>query len=282
MKTKIICMALSVMIAFSMTGCGNNEANGDIAQNTATTQSTVTGDSGTTADSTNSATESTNGEASQDSTAEENETVQTPEQKPAEDSQSESSASNSTVSKPSASTPSTSKPVDASTPSVSKPSVSKPSTSTPSTSTPAEPSTKPSEPSVEKPAATALSASEVFDKILSGIETPKLLDMDADMFKDKYGLDASLLDSYVVKKPMMSTVASLEYAVFKVKNVNDVSKIVDALNKRGQVIEEQEAWYPAEKDYAANRKIVSKGNYAILMITDNVEAIVKNFDNLIK
>ena len=102
------------------------------------------------------------------------------------------------------------------------------------------------------------------------------------MFKDKYGLDASLLDSYVVKKPMMSAVASLEYAVFKVKNENDVSKIVDALNKRGTVIEEQEAWYPAEKDYAANRKIVSKGNYAILMITDNVEAIVKNFDNLIK
>ncbi len=276
MKTKIICMALSVMIAFSMTGCGNNEANGDIAQNTATTQSTVTGDSGTAADSTNSVTESTNGEASQDSTAEENETVQTPEQKPAEDSQSESSASNSTVSKPSASKPSVS------TPSVSNPSVSKPSTSTPSTSKPTEPSIKPSEPSAEKPAATALSASEVFDKILSGIETPKLLDMDADMFKDKYGLDASLLDSYVVKKPMMSTVASLEYAVFKVKNVNDVSKIVDVLNKRGEVIEEQEAWYPAEKDYAANRKIVSKGNYAILMITDNVEAIVKNFDNLIK
>ena len=276
MRTKIICMALSAMIAFSMTGCGNNEANGDIAQNTTTTQSTVTGDTGTAAGSTNSSTESTNGEASQDSTAEENETVQTPEQKPADDSQSKPSASNSTVSKPSASTPS------ASTPSVSKPSVSEPSTSKPSTTKPAEPSTKPSEPSVEKPAATALSASEVFDKILSGIETPKLLDMDADMFKDKYGLDASLLDSYVVKKPMMSAVASLEYAVFKVKNVNDVSKIVDALNKRGAVIEEQEAWYPAEKDYAANRKIVSKGNYAILMITDNVEEIVKNFDNLIK
>lgn len=275
MKTKIICMALSAMIAFSMTGCGNNdEANRDTAQNTASTQSTqsaMTGDLGTAGGSTDSATESTNGEASQDSTAEENETVQTPEQKPAEDSQSKPSASNSTVSKPSASTPS-----------VSKPSVSEPSTSKPSTTKPAEPSTKPSEPSVEKPAEASLSASEVFDKILSGIETPKLLDMNADMFKDKYRLDASLLDSYVVKKPMMSAVASLEYAVFKVKNANDVSKIVDALNKRGQVIEEQEAWYPAEKDYAANRKIVSKGNYAILMISDNAEAIVKNFDNLIK
>ena len=272
MKTKIICMALSAMIAFSMTGCRNNEANGDIAQNTTTTQSTVTGDSGTAGDSNNSATESTNTEAAESSTAEENESTQSSEQKPAEDSQSKPSASNPSVSKPSVSTPSTSKPGDASTPSTSKP----------TETNPAEPSTKPSEPSVEKPATTELSASEVFDKILSGIETPKLLDMDADMFKDKYGLDASLLDSYVVKKPMMSAVASLEYAVFKVKNANDVSKIVDALNKRGEVIEEQEAWYPAEKDYAANRKIVSKGNYAILMITDNAEAIVKNFNNLIK
>ena len=155
---------------------------------------------------------------------------------------------------------------------------SKPEASTkPEAPTKPEASAKPEVP--QTPEATSLSSSEVFSQITSGLELPNQMELDADLLMNLYGIDASLLESYCVKMPMMSFQIT-EIGVFKVKDANNVDSIVAGINKRagdvGSVL------YPSLQETFDSRVVVTKGNYILFAMDENASTIAANFNNLIK
>lgn len=155
---------------------------------------------------------------------------------------------------------------------------SKPEASTkPEAPTKPEASTKPEVP--QTPETTSLSSSEVFSQITSGLELPTQMEADADLLMNLYGIDASLLESYCVKMPMMSFQIT-EIGVFKVKDANNVDSIVAGINKRagdvGSVL------YPSLQETFDSRVVVTKGNYILFAMDENASTIAANFNNLIK
>lgn len=189
---------------------------------------------------------------------------------------------NTSTSKPNSSSTSTNKPSATTKPqggTTTKPEASsKPEASTkPEAPTKPEASAKPEVP--QTPETTSLSSSEVFSQITSGLELPNQMELDADLLMNLYGIDASLLESYCVKMPMMSFQIT-EIGVFKVKDANNVDSIVAGINKRagdvGSVL------YPSLQETFDSRVVVTKGNYILFAMDENASTIAANFNNLIK
>lgn len=176
---------------------------------------------------------------------------------------------------------STSKP--SSSPSAStKPSTNAGSSTKPSTKPSPSPSTTPStsKPSPSpSPEVSSLSAEALFNKAVAGIEFPAQMTLEADMISDMYSIDISLLDSYMVKVPLMSAHMA-EVAVFKVKNANDVSKVVEGINKRaadvGQML------YPSLQETYDSRQLITNGNYVLFVMDKSAASIVSNFNAALK
>lgn len=195
---------------------------------------------------------------------------------------------NTSTSKPNSSSTSTNKPSTTTKPqggTTTKP----PTTTKPEASSKPEASTKPEAPTKpeasakpevpQTPETTSLSSSEVFSQITSGLELPTQMELDADLLMNLYGIDASLLESYCVKMPMMSFQIT-EIGVFKVKDANNVDSIVAGINKRagdvGSVL------YPSLQETFDSRVVVTKGNYILFAMDENASTIAANFNNLIK
>ena len=157
-------------------------------------------------------------------------------------------------------------------------STTKPEASTkPESTTKPEASTKPEVP--KAPETTSLSSSEVFSQITSGLELPNQMEADADLLMNLYGIDASLLESYCVKMPMMSFQIT-EIGVFKVKDTNNVDSIVAGINKRADSVGSM--LYPSLQEIFDSRVVVTKGNYILFAMDENASTIAANFNHLIK
>jgi len=102
--------------------------------------------------------------------------------------------------------------------------------------------------------------------------------VDSTLLTDFYGMDTSLLDDFHVKMPMMSF-SITEVGVFKVKDVNNIDSIVSALNKRANDIGMM--LYPSLEETYQNRQIITKGEYILFVISDNVDSIVSSFNTLV-
>ncbi|PHV69998.1 hypothetical protein CS063_12690 [Sporanaerobium hydrogeniformans] len=186
---------------------------------------------------------------------------------------------------------STSKPPTEEVPNTAQPEAStKPQTSKPNTSKPeaSKPITKPEKtqpiptpeatPETPLPEVSSLSASEIYDKVLSDLEIPRQNTLDDTMLKDWYGIDASILKSYKVTMPLMSSQIN-EYAVFEVKDSKDVQTVLDGIEKRTEGM----FLYPSLQEAFDARQTVTKGNYILFVIDgEAVDTIVKNFNALIK
>lgn len=196
-----------------------------------------------------------------------------------------SSNTNTSTAKPSPkpSTPATSKP--STNTSTSKPqtntntgSSSQGATTKPQVTPAPSPSPTPSAPAVPENTAPALSCDAIFNKITSNVELPSQVDMDATLLKDFYGIDANILEDFTVKMPLMSAHIA-EIGVFKVKDVNNVSTIVDAINKRANDM--GISLYPSLVETFENRQVVTKGKYILFAVCDDVDTLVANFNNLV-
>lgn len=164
-------------------------------------------------------------------------------------------------------------------PSTNKPSTNKPSTNKPSTPTTPAPEVKPTPSEPTAPEETSLSCSEIFSQITKDIELAKLTDVDATLLSDLYGMDTSLLEDYYVKMPMMSFQIT-EIGVFKVKDVNNLDKVVASLNKRASDIGQM--LYPSLQETFDSRVLVTSGNYILFAIDENAAQISANFSNIVK
>lgn len=208
-----------------------------------------------------------------------------------------------TTSKPSTNTSSTNKPSTTTKPqATSKPSTTtKPSTNTsntskPSTTTKPQATTKPE--STSKPEATtkpeatptpeapvqpetaSLTASQVFDKVITGVELPATMEMDSTMISDMYGIDTSILKSYKVVAPMMSAHIT-EIAVFEVKDASDIEVVKAGINNRAGAIDPRYL-YPSLQEAYERRQTVVNGNYIFFAMDDNIDTFVANFNNALK
>ena len=103
--------------------------------------------------------------------------------------------------------------------------------------------------------------------------------MDATLLSDLYGMDTSLLEDYYVKMPMMSFQIT-EIGVFKVKDVNNLDKVVASLNKRASDIGQM--LYPSLQETFDSRVLVTSGNYILFAIDENAAQISANFSNIVK
>jgi len=114
--------------------------------------------------------------------------------------------------------------------------------------------------------------------ITDGIELPSRMNMEAEMFKDTYAIDPSVLSSYVVSMPMMNVHAT-EIAVFELKDASGADAVKAGIEKRVQALSEQWKMYlPDQYELVQNYKIVEKGNYIIFVISDSADTIVSKFE----
>jgi len=120
---------------------------------------------------------------------------------------------------------------------------------------------------------------EMIDAILSKVEQPSLIAMDAQMVKDMYHIDPAIAEQLAVKMPMMN-VKTNEIAIFKAKD--DASKVAieEGMKKRaGDVQKQFETYLPDQYENAKNYKIVTKDNYILFVISESADQIVETFNS---
>ncbi|MFF2752454.1 DUF4358 domain-containing protein [Psychrobacillus sp. NPDC058041] len=124
-----------------------------------------------------------------------------------------------------------------------------------------------------------LTAKEMVDQMVKEVEQPALMELKSDQVKDFYNLDPEKLEEYSIRIPMMN-VKTNEIAILKVKDVKDVPAVESAVKERAENVKKQfEHYLPDQYENAKNYKLVTKGNYVLLVISDKADELVKVYDN---
>ena len=139
--------------------------------------------------------------------------------------------------------------------------------------------TAPSTPNASETVQTDLTSQQVVNEITEGMDFQNHMTLDAEMLKDYYGIDESILEDYYVQFPMMSFQIT-EIGVFRVKDEKDVQTVLDAVNKRGEDI--GISLYPSLEETYNARVSEAKGNYVLFAIADNAADIQTAFNNVVK
>lgn len=123
------------------------------------------------------------------------------------------------------------------------------------------------------------SAKEMADQMLEKVEQPVLMELSAEELKDLYNIDAAKLEDYSVRIPMMN-VKSNEIAIFKVKDAKDIPDIEAAVKQRAENVQKLfEQYLPDQYENAKNYKLITKGNYVLLVISDSADELIKVYDS---
>ncbi|WP_391120976.1 DUF4358 domain-containing protein [Psychrobacillus sp. L3] len=124
-----------------------------------------------------------------------------------------------------------------------------------------------------------LPAKEMADQMVKEVEQPALIELQADQVKDFYKLDPEKLEEYSIRIPMMN-VKTNEIAILKVKDTKDVPAVETAVKERAENVKKQfEHYLPDQYENAKNYKLVTKGNYVLLVISDKADELVKVYDS---
>lgn len=134
-------------------------------------------------------------------------------------------------------------------------------------------------PEVKPEETPALSCSQIFDQITSGIEFKSHMAADATLLQDFYGIDPSLLEDFCVKMPQLSFQIT-EIGVFKVKDANNVDSVVAGINNRVNNI--GMCLYPSLQETFDKHVVKVQGNYILLAIADESASIASSFTSLVK
>lgn len=121
-------------------------------------------------------------------------------------------------------------------------------------------------------------SSELYEKVIEGAELPMSMPVDATLLADVYGLNAEDVASFSVNIPVMNVHAT-EIAIFEVKDGN-VDVIKTAIEKRQADLEKTwETYLPDQLELVKNSQVVEKDNFVLYVISENVDAVVENFNN---
>jgi len=124
-----------------------------------------------------------------------------------------------------------------------------------------------------------LSAKEMADKMVEKVEQPAQVELKADEVKTLYHLDPEKLEEYAIRIPMMN-VKTNEIAILKVKDAKDIPDVESAVKQRAEEVKKQfETYLPDQYENAKNYKLVTKGNYVLLVISDKSDELVKEYES---
>lgn len=123
------------------------------------------------------------------------------------------------------------------------------------------------------------SAKEMADQMVTEVEQPALMELSAEEMQNLYNIDPAKLEDFSVRIPMMN-VKTNEIAIFKVKDADDVAEVEAAARQRAEnVMKQFEQYLPDQYENAKNHKIVVKGNYVLLVISDRADELIKVYES---
>lgn len=123
------------------------------------------------------------------------------------------------------------------------------------------------------------SAKEMTEQMVTEVEQPALMELSAEEMKDIYNIDPAKLEDFSVRIPMMN-VKTNEISIFKVKDAKDVAEIEAAVKARAEnVMKQFEQYLPDQYENAKNHKVIVKGNYVLLVISESADELVKVYDS---
>ncbi len=107
-------------------------------------------------------------------------------------------------------------------------------------------------------------------------------DFGQDAIAEMTGLDFSLLSEYSLNDALMNVKSHILY-VAKLNDVKDMDAVKAAFQKRLEMMQEVFATYlPDQYEIAMNGKIVDNGKYVLLVVSEDSQAVVDRFNELLK
>lgn len=127
---------------------------------------------------------------------------------------------------------------------------------------------------------------EFYNTLYQGDDAPAMDELPEDMLEDTYpGLTAVERRQTVVYAAMISAVAA-EVAMVEVANADDAETVKDIFQARidymvGDGNGPGGAWYPETmEEWENNSRVVSSGNYVMMIVGDNCDSVVSDFEAL--
>lgn len=151
---------------------------------------------------------------------------------------------------------------------------------------PSKPVEKPAEPKPdpvpELPAAKTPAVADVAAAVESALATEiAFMELTADDLTALYGLDASAVEAFTCKMPMMNVQAT-EFFVAKAA-AGQVETVKAAAVKRQADLDATWSHYlPAQYELVQNYKLVVNGDYVLFVVAENAQAAVDAFNSLTK
>ena len=130
---------------------------------------------------------------------------------------------------------------------------------------------------------TPVDLSTFVGKLGEAYDLPMLESMPEEFISDRFpGLTDLELSQCYYYAPMMSGVSTAEFVLIEVGDAADMDAVKDALQAR---IDEQNSpdamLYPHEQeDWANNARIESNGSYVLMVVNENCDAVVGEFNAL--
>ena len=115
---------------------------------------------------------------------------------------------------------------------------------------------------------------------VSGLERPEMMDLDAALLSDLYGIDPADLVEFVAKMPLVS--ANINEFLIAQCAPGRVDAVKAACESRLATLQSSASQYPETAELLENYKLVTSGDYILFCIDGNADAMVEAFNTYAK
>lgn len=115
---------------------------------------------------------------------------------------------------------------------------------------------------------------------VSGLERPEMMDLDAALLSDLYGIDPADLVEFVAKMPLVS--ADINEFLIAQCAPGRVDAVKAACESRLATLQSSASQYPETAELLENYKLVTSGDYILFCIDGNADAMVEAFNTYAK
>ena len=108
-----------------------------------------------------------------------------------------------------------------------------------------------------------------------------MVDLEGEMLESYYpGISDIPVTQFVAKAPMMSSVVN-ELVLMQCQSEEDAAEAAAILQTRAETQAEGGAWYPEPtRIWTEQSRVVSNGNYVMMVVGEDCDSIVKDFNAL--
>ena len=140
-------------------------------------------------------------------------------------------------------------------------------------------SPKPSESQQPSESPSASVVQSIWNQV-SGLERPEMMDLDAALLSDLYGIDPADLVEFVAKMPLVS--ANINEFLIAQCAPGRVDAVKAACESRLATLQSSASQYPETAELLENYKLVTSGDYILFCIDGNADAMVEAFNTYAK